>query len=194
VAACTPCPGLCGVEIVDPDGGALPGEPGDRGDFVAGLERGRGHGGHRECRDPQKGSQQAVGVIVPGRGPGDVEDMQELVDPFPVRRRQANGFFPGEQVVFGEPLRAFHGAVRIEDAIDIEQQSGARHLPSMDAASRGGSRAGQRRGGAGAVVVDAAVSAGWCGIGSYRECRWVRLARVRAGQAPSAYSPCAVPG
>ena len=32
---------------------------------------------------PRRGSQQAVGVIVPGRGPGDVEDAPELADPFP---------------------------------------------------------------------------------------------------------------
>jgi hypothetical protein len=146
MAAGTPCPGLCGVEIVHPDGGALPGEPSDRRHLAAGLERGRGHGDHRECRDPQERSQQAVGVIVPGRGPGDVENMPELADPFPVRRTQANRFFPGEQVVFGEPIRAFPGATGIEDAIDIEQQSGARHLSSMDAASCDGSRAGQRRG------------------------------------------------
>ena len=146
MAAGTPCPGLCRVEIVHPDGGPLPGEPGDRRHLVPGLERGRGHGDHRECRDPQERSQQAVGVIVPGRGPGDVENMPELADPFPVCRTQANRFFPGEQVVFGEPIRAFPGAIGIEDAIDIEQQSGARHLSSMDAASCGGSRAGQRRG------------------------------------------------
>ena len=146
MAAGTPCPGLCRVEIVDPGGGALPGEPGDRGHLVAGLKGGRGHGDHRECRDPQERSQQAVGVIVPGRGPGDVENMPELADPFPVRRTQANRFFPGKQVVFGEPIRAFRGAIGIEDAIDIEQQSWARHLSSMDAASCGGSRAAQRRG------------------------------------------------
>lgn len=134
MAACAPCPSLCGVEVVDPDGGTLPGEPGDRGNLVAGLERGRGHGDYRERRDPQEGSQQAVGVVVPGRGPGDVEDLPELADPFPVRRAQADRLFPGEQVIFDEPHRACQGAVGIEDAIDIEQQGWTRHLPIMDAA------------------------------------------------------------
>jgi hypothetical protein len=53
-----------------------------------------------------------------------------------VRRAQADRFFPGEQVVFGEPCRACRGAVGIEDAVDVEQQGGARQLSSMDAASR----------------------------------------------------------
>ena len=104
---------------------------------VAGPERGRGHGDHRQGRDPQEGSQQAVGVIVPCGGPGDVKDVPELGDPLPVCQAQADRFFPGEQVVFGEPCRACHGAVGIEDPVDIEQQSGPRHLPSMDAACRG---------------------------------------------------------
>jgi hypothetical protein len=100
-----------------PRRGALPGELGDRGHLVAGLEWGRGHGDHRDCRDSQERGQQAAGVIVPGRGPGDVEDLPEHADPFPVRWAQANRFFPGQQVVFGEPLRALHGAIGIEDAI-----------------------------------------------------------------------------
>ena len=136
MAAGTPCPGLCGVEIVDPDGGALPGEPGDRGDLIAWVERGRGHGDHWERRDPEEGSQQAVGVVVPGRGPSDVEDEPELADPFSVRRAQADGFFPGKQVVFGKPLGACHGAVGIEDSVDVEQQGGTRHLSSMAAEAR----------------------------------------------------------
>jgi len=104
VAAGAPGPGLCGVEIIDPHGGALPGEPGDRGHLVARLERGRGHGDHRERRDAQERGQEPVGVVVPGGGPGDVEDVPELADPFSVRRAQADWFFSGEQVVFGEPF------------------------------------------------------------------------------------------
>jgi len=128
------------VKVVDPDGGALPGEPGDRGHLVARLERGRGHGDHRERRDAQERGQEPVGVVVPGGGPGDVEDVQELADPYSVRRAQADWFFSGEQVVFGEPVGACRGAVGVEDSVDVEQQGGARHRSSMDAACRGEGR------------------------------------------------------
>ncbi len=136
-----PCPRLLGMKVVDPDGAALPDEPGDRRHLVARLERGRGHGDHRERRDAQERGQETVGVVVPGCGPGDVEDVPKLADPFPVRRAQADWFFSGEQIVFGEPFGACRGAIRVEDSIDVEQQDGARHLFSMDAACRG--RAGR---------------------------------------------------
>ena len=42
MAARATCPGLCGVEIIDPDGGALSGEPGDRGVLSRGWNGGGG--------------------------------------------------------------------------------------------------------------------------------------------------------
>jgi hypothetical protein len=97
----------CGVEIVDQDGGAPPDEMGDRGHLVAGLERDAPTVITGNCRNPQERSQQAVGVIVPGRGPGDVEDMLELVDPFPVQRARAKWPLCGcSSAQFPEQLRS----------------------------------------------------------------------------------------
>jgi hypothetical protein len=98
---------------------------------------GRGHGDHRERRDAQERGQEPVGVVVPGGGPGNVEDVPEFANPVSVRRAHADGFFAGEQVVCAEPFWACRGAVGVEDTVDVEQQGGARHLSSMDAACRG---------------------------------------------------------
>jgi hypothetical protein len=57
--------------------GRCPANRAIRGTLSQGWNGG-GHGDHRDCCDPQERGQQAVGVIVPGRGPGDVEDMPKL--------------------------------------------------------------------------------------------------------------------
>lgn len=86
----------------------------------------------------QKRSEELVCFIVPARGPGYVQDGTRFSDPGAVYGVDTDGFLSGEQAVLGVAGRRLRTAVRVEDAVDVEQQQGSGYSHVTTPCSDGG--------------------------------------------------------
>jgi hypothetical protein len=110
--------------IVDPGQRTAPGEPDDREQLVAGLERDRRETDHGQIRELQQRGEKPVGVGAPCSGPHDLVSGGQFLQPWPVRRAQPHWVFAGDEFVLGVAGRAAASRERVQDPVHVEQQQG----------------------------------------------------------------------